>query len=227
VTGPLGRRAVRLVLFGAPGVGKGTQAAALTARLGVPHVSTGDMLRAAIREATPEGLQARAIVERGELVPDTLISALVGARLAREDVQDGFILDGFPRTAGQAEYLDRALEAAGRPLDVVVNITVPETEIADRLSGRRVCPSCGASYHARFHPPMVDGRCDTCGGRLEQRPDDSPEVVRGRLDVYLRQTAPVLEHYRRRGILRDVDGLGRPEEVTDRIAAIMTALEPR
>ena len=223
----LGRRPVRLVLFGAPGVGKGTQAAALTTRLGVPHVSTGDMLRAAIREGTPEGLQARAIVERGELVPDTLISALVGARLAREDVQEGFILDGFPRTTGQAEYLDRALEKVGRPLDVVVNITVPEAEIADRLSGRRVCPSCGASYHARFHPPMVDGRCDACGGRLEQRPDDRPEVVRGRLDVYLRQTAPVLDHYRRRGILRDVDGLGRPEEVTDRIAAIMTALEPR
>jgi adenylate kinase len=216
-------RAVRLALFGAPGVGKGTQAGFLQERLGLPHVSTGDMLRAAIREGTPEGLRARAIVERGELVPDELISALVGARLAREDVREGFILDGFPRTVGQAEYLDRALEAGGRSLDTVINITVPENELLERLGGRRVCPSCGASYHVRFQPSMVEGRCDACGGRLERRADDADEVIRGRLEVYARQTAPVLEYYRGRGVLREVDGVGRPEEVTGRIAALLAA----
>src|SRR5262245_2944289 len=217
-------KVVRLVFFGAPGVGKGTQAALLQERLGLPHVSTGDMLRAAIREGTPEGRQARAIVERGQLVPDTLISALVGARLAREDVGDGFILDGYPRTVGQAEHLEKVLEASGRALDAVINIAVPEGEIVERLGGRRACPSCGASFHLRFHPPMVEGRCDACGGRLERRADDADEVIRGRLEVYARQTAPVLEYYRRRGLLRDVDGVGRPEEVAGRIAALVAAL---
>jgi adenylate kinase len=219
VSGPEHLRAVRLALFGAPGVGKGTQAGILQERLALPHISTGDMLRAAIREGTPEGRQARAVVERGELIPDALISA----RLEREDVQEGFILDGFPRTVGQADYLDRTLEAGGRALDAVINITVPEAEIIERLGGRRVCPSCGASYHLRFHPPMVEGRCDACGGRLEQRADDADDVIRGRLEVYARQTAPVLEYYRRRGVLRDVDGVGRPEDVTGRIDALLAA----
>jgi adenylate kinase len=217
-------RQVRLVFFGAPGVGKGTQAALLQERLGLPHVSTGDMLRAAIREGTPEGRQARAIVERGELVPDSLISALVGARLTREDVREGFILDGYPRTVGQAEDLEKVLEAQQGALDAVINIAVPEGEILERLGGRRVCPSCGASFHLRFHPPMVEGRCDACGGRLERRADDADEVIRGRLEVYARQTAPVLDYYRRRGLLRDVDGVGRPEEVAGRIAALVAAL---
>jgi len=223
MSGPNAKMVVRLALFGAPGVGKGTQAGILQERLDLPHISTGDMLRAAIREGTPEGQQARAIVERGELVPDALISDLIGARLAREDVQDGFILDGFPRTVGQAEYLDRTLEAGGRSLDAVINITVPESEIIERLGGRRVCPSCGASYHLRFHPSMVDGRCDACGGRLEQRADDASDVIRGRLEVYARQTAPVLDYYRRRGLLKDVNGVGRPEDVTGRIAALVAA----
>lgn len=216
--------AVRLVFFGAPGVGKGTQAVVLQERLALPHVSTGDMLRAAIREGTPEGRQARAIVERGELVPDDLISALVGARLGREDVQEGFILDGYPRTVGQAEYLDGVLEGAGQTLDAVINIAVPESAIVERLGGRRVCPSCGASFHLRFQPPMVEDRCDACGERLERRADDADDVIRGRLEVYARQTAPVLDYYRRRGLLRDVDGVGRPEEVTGRIAALVAAL---
>jgi adenylate kinase len=138
-------------------------------------------------------------------------------------VREGFILDGFPRTVGQAEYLDRALEAGGRSLDTVINITVPENELLERLGGRRVCPSCGASYHVRFQPSMVEGRCDACGGRLERRADDADEVIRGRLEVYARQTAPVLEYYRGRGVLREVDGVGRPEEVTGRIAALLAA----
>jgi adenylate kinase len=217
-------RPVRLLMFGAPGVGKGTQAAVLGPRLGVPHLATGEMLRAAIRGGTPEGLQARAIVERGELVPDALISALVGARLERSDMQDGFILDGFPRTVGQAEYLDRALAASGRSVDAVVNITVPEREIVARLSGRRVCPSCGATYHVAFHPPATADVCDACGGPLERRADDAEEVVRGRLEVYVRQTAPVLEHYRGAGLLHEVDGVGRPDDVTGRIEAVLAGL---
>jgi len=214
-------RPVRLLMFGAPGVGKGTQAAVLSGRLGVPHLATGDMLRAAIRGGTPEGLQARAIVERGELVPDGLISALVGAQ---PDMQDGFILDGFPRTVGQAEYLDGALRTSGRTVDAVVNIKVPEREITARLGGRRVCPACGATFHEAFQPPRVGDVCDACGGRLERRADDAEEVVRGRLEVYTRQTAPVLEHYRDAGILFDVDGVGKPEEVTGRIEAIVNGL---
>ena len=146
-------RTVRLVLFGAPGVGKGTQAATLQERVGVPHVSTGDMLRAAIRAGTPQGNRARAIVESGRLVPDELISEMIGVRLQSEDVAKGFILDGFPRTVGQAEYLDRALSDQGRALDAVINLEVPAAVVVDRLAGRRVCPACGASYHVRLKPP--------------------------------------------------------------------------
>ncbi|HKQ97719.1 MAG TPA: adenylate kinase [Candidatus Polarisedimenticolia bacterium] len=218
---------MRLLMFGAPGVGKGTQAGALSGRLGVPHLATGDMLRAAIRGGTPEGLKVRAIVERGELVPDALISDLVGARLAQSDMQGGFILDGFPRTVGQAEYLDRALQASGRAIDAVVNITVPESEIVARLGGRRVCPACGATYHAAFQPSKAADVCDACGGRLERRADDAEEVVRGRLEVYARQTAPVLEHYRAAGLLQEVDGVGSPEEVGARIEAVLDGLTRR
>ena len=218
-------RPVRLLMFGAPGVGKGTQAAVLSARRGVPHLATGDMLRAAIRGGTPEGQRARAIVERGELVPDALISDLVGARLGQPDMQGGFILDGFPRTVGQAEYLDRALAGSGRSVDVVVNIVVPERTIAARLGGRRVCPSCGATYQVAFQPPKIEGVCDACGGRLERRADDAEDVVRGRLEVYARQTAPVLDHYRAAGVLREVDGVGTPAEVSGRIEAVLGSLE--
>lgn len=222
-----GHRAVRLLMFGAPGVGKGTQATALSGRLAVPHLATGDMLRAAIRGGTPEGVKVRAIVERGELVPDGLISDLVGARLAQVDMQGGFILDGFPRTVGQAEYLDRTLQASGRSVDAVVNITVPEREIVARLGGRRVCPSCGATYHVEYQPSKTADVCDACGGRLERRADDAEEVVRGRLEVYTRQTAPVLEHYRAAGLLHEVDGVGRPDEVGARIEAVLAGLERR
>ena len=209
------RGSIRLVLFGAPGVGKGTQAERLSRCYGVPHVSTGDMLRGAIREGTPLGLKARAVVERGELVPDELVSALVTDRLALEDVRAGFILDGYPRTVRQAEDLDRALGTRG--IDRVVNLEVPAAEIVERLAGRRNCASCGAVYHVRFHPPKATDWCDRCGGALAARPDDSPEVVQGRLRVYEAQTAPVLSFYRDRALLADVDGRGLPDEITDRI----------
>ena len=222
--GPSAHRPVRLVLFGAPGVGKGTQAVALQERVGVPHVSTGDMLRAAIRAGSPQGEKARAIVESGRLVPDVLISEMVGDRLQSGDVAKGFILDGFPRTVGQAEYLDGALRDQGKALDAVINLDVPVTVVVDRLAGRRVCPSCGASYHVRHKPPRVEGRCDNCGATLGVRADDAADVVRGRLEVYERQTAPVLEYYRRQGLLRDVDGIGTPEEVAERIDRVVASI---
>jgi adenylate kinase len=211
------RGSVRLVLFGAPGVGKGTQAQGLQKRFGAPHVSTGDMLRAAIRAGTPLGRQARAVVERGELVPDALVSALVAERLGRPDVREGFILDGYPRTVRQAADLDASLRDLGSAVDVVVNLEVPSAEIVERLAGRRSCPSCGATYHVRFQPARGGDHCDNCAGALTQRLDDAPDVVQGRLRVYEAQTAPVLEHYRGRGLLVDVDGRGTPEEVGARI----------
>lgn len=211
------RGTVRLVLFGAPGVGKGTQAQGLQRRFAAPHVSTGDMLRAAIREGTPLGRQARAVVERGELVPDALVSALVAERLGLDEVRDGFILDGYPRTVRQAADLDAALASRGAAIDVVVNLEVPAAEIVERLAGRRSCPSCGATYHVRFQPPKGGEACDRCGGALTQRLDDAADVVQGRLRVYEAQTAPVLEHYRGRGLLVDVDGRGTPDEVEARI----------
>jgi len=222
--GPPVLRPVRLVLFGAPGVGKGTQAAFLQERVGVPHVSTGDMLRAEIRAGTPQGERARAIVESGRLVPDELISEMIGVRLRSVDVAKGFILDGFPRTVGQAEYLDGALRDLGKALDAVINLDVPAALVADRLAGRRVCPSCGASYHIRHKAPRVEGRCDNCGAVLGVRADDAVEVVRGRLEVYERLTAPVLEYYRSRGRLRDVNGIGTPEEVAERIDRVVASL---
>src|SRR5580765_7837669 len=222
--GPRALRPLRLVLFGAPGVGKGTQAVALQERVGVPHVSTGDMLRAAIRAGSPQGEKARAIVESGRLVPDELISEMVGDRLQSEDVAKGFILDGFPRTVGQAEYLDGALRDQGKALDAVINLDVPAAVVAERLAGRRVCPSCGASYHVRYKPPRVEGRCDNCGAALGVRADDAVDVVRGRLEVYERQTAPVLEYYRSQGRLRDVNGIGTPEVVAERIDRAVASL---
>jgi len=179
------------------------------------------MLRAAIRDRTQLGIRAQSIVERGELVPDALISAMMGERLQAQDVSDGFILDGFPRTIGQAEFLDRTLAGQGRSLDGVVNLAVPEAEIAERLTGRRVCTRCRANYHVRFKPPRETGVCDACGGPLSQRADDRLEVIQARLRVYAEQTSPLLEHYRHLGLLADVDGRGSQEEVTDRIERVV------
>jgi len=174
----------RLVLFGAPGVGKGTQAQAIRTRLGLVHVATGDMLRAAMQAGTALGLQARAIVDRGGLVPDALVGDMMTERLAQPDVAGGFLLDGFPRTAVQADLLDDLLAGRGQRLDRVINLAVPEPEILERLTGRRMCSGCGASYHARDLRPRVEGRCDVCGGSLQQRADDTVEAIAHRLGVY-------------------------------------------
>lgn len=208
---------MRMVLLGPPGSGKGTQAQLLAQRLGVPQVSTGDILRAAVREGTPLGLRAKGYMDRGELVPDELVVELVRERLQRPDCAGGFILDGFPRTVAQAEALEDALREQGRALQAVVYLRVDDQEVVRRISGRRSCERCGAVYHVLYDPPREDGRCDRCGGRLYQRDDDREETVRARLRVYEANTAPLVERYRAQGLLREVAGQGTPQEVLGRV----------
>lgn len=205
--------------MGPPGAGKGTQAVRLAERWGVPHVSTGDAFRRAVAASTPLGELARGYMERGELVPDEVVNGVVAERLGQEDCRAGFVLDGYPRTVGQAEALRRLTRDRGQPLDAVVNLAVSEEELVRRAEGRWVCPRCGANYHLRFRPPRERGRCDGCGAELAQRPDDRPDTVRQRLRVYREQTEPLLEFYRREGLLVEVNGSGSVEEVTEAIVA--------
>jgi adenylate kinase len=199
---------VRIVFLGAPGAGKGTQARELAAEFKVPQIATGDMLREAAAEGIPLGREAKRHMEAGRLVPDEVVIALVGERLSREDARAGFVLDGFPRTVAQAEALDRLLERAGLALDRVVFLDVSRAELLRRLTGRRICRGCGATFHVVSAPPRREGRCDLCGDELYQRPDDVEATVARRLDVYDQETAPLLEHYRRRGLLVSVPGEG-------------------
>ena len=209
------------MLMGTPGAGKGTQGALLAGRYGACHVSTGDMLRDAARQGTPLGLEARRYMDDGHLVPDDLVTGIVADRLTSPECSNGFLLDGFPRTVPQAEALGRLLMERGQPLDAVILIAVPTDEVVRRLSGRRVCPSCGTMFHLAFQPPATPGRCDRCGGALVQREDDREETIRRRLAVYTRETAPVLEHYRRAGLLREVDGTGSREDVARHVEAAL------
>lgn len=203
--------------MGPPGVGKGTQAARLTETLGLPHVSTGEMLREAVRNGSPVGRKVRAFVESGELVPDELIGELLAERLGQDDAGNGFILDGFPRTVEQVTILDRVLERLGVPLDRAIMLTAPESEIVRRLSGRRVCPQCGAVYNLENHAPRSPGVCDRCGSPLAQRPDDAEEVIRKRLEVYREQTLPVVQAYRDRDALMEINATGEPDSVFERL----------
>jgi adenylate kinase len=215
---------MRVVLLGPPGAGKGTQAQTLKQKFAIPHISTGDLLRQAVKEGTELGRQARAYMDRGELVPDELVTAMVAERLHHPDCVSGFLLDGFPRSIAQAEALADELTRSGKKLDGVVSIMVPRSELIERLSGRRVCRQCGAMYHERFDPPKRAGACDKCQGMLYQRSDDNPETVDARLVVYERSTAPLLSYYRDRGLLYEIDGRGTPEEVGQKIiAALKTA----
>ena len=208
---------MRLVLLGPPGVGKGTQARMLEAELGVPQVASGDLLRAAVRDKSALGLEAKGFMDKGALVPDELVLKLVDARLQQPDALKGFILDGFPRTVSQAETLARMLEARSEKLDRVVAITAPDEELIKRISGRRTCRDCGAMFHVIYDPPRNMNLCNSCNGELYQRDDDAEDTVRMRLQVYAASTRPLLEHYQRLGLLAPIDGVGRAEEIGKRI----------
>ena len=210
-----------VVLLGPPGAGKGTHADAIRAGLGVPHVSTGAMLRMAIEAGTPAGRRAKAVVERGDLVPDDLMAEMVQERLAEADAEGGFILDGYPRNIDQAHDLDGILAQRGGRLDRVLSLMVDDDEIVRRLSGRRTCDECGAPYHVVSAPPKTEGRCDRCGGSLSQRADDRPEVVARRLAVYRAQTEPLVAFYRGRGVLAEVDAAGTLDAVRQRVVGAL------
>jgi adenylate kinase len=212
----------RAVIFlGPPGAGKGTQAKQIAEQFGVPHLSTGDMFRDHVGRGTPLGLRARPIMERGELVPDELVLSMVEDKISRADCAKGFVLDGFPRTLPQAEKLDEILErhSSGRPL--VVHFVVDATQLTRRLTGRRTCTVCGEIYNIYDRPPKVPGRCDQDGGELAQRPDDREEVIAKRLAAYERQTRPLVQYYRSQGVLKDLDGMAPPAEVTRRILELI------
>ncbi|MBX6352442.1 MAG: adenylate kinase [Thermoflavifilum sp.] len=214
---------MQVMLLGMPGAGKGTQAERITREFGIPHISTGDMFRKAIANQTPLGMEVKQYLDSGRLVPDDLTIRIVRERLAEADAANGFLLDGFPRTLAQAEALDQMLRDIGKPLDVVLYIHVPQEVLLSRLTGRRVCRACGATYHVVFQPPQREGVCDHCGGELYQRSDDTEEAVRTRLEQYA-QTAPLVEYYRERGLLRQVDGEQPIETVWSEVRRILLSI---
>jgi adenylate kinase len=197
---------VNIVLMGLPGAGKGTQAEKIVEKYGIPHISTGDMFRAAMKEETELGLKAKSFMDKGELVPDEVTIGIVRERLSREDCHKGFLLDGFPRTVAQADALESMLADLGKKIDYVINIQVDKGVLMERLTGRRICKNCGATYHLVFNPPSEEGVCDRCGGELYQREDDNAETVQNRLDVNIKQTQPLLDFYQDKGYLVNIDG---------------------
>jgi adenylate kinase len=207
--------------MGPPGAGKGTQAVSLSKTLRIPHISTGDMFRRAVREGAKLGLEAKSFMDAGQLVPDEVTIGIVRERIAAPDCRKGFLLDGFPRTVSQAEALDRILKHIEAPLDIVLNIDVNREALIARITGRRMCRACGASFHVEFSPPREAGVCDACGGALYQRDDDGLETVGKRLDVYERQTRPLLDWYAKQGLLADIDGSRPAEDVTKEIMDVM------
>jgi adenylate kinase len=215
---------LNLILFGPPGAGKGTQAGRLRKDFQLPYIATGDMLREHVKEGTELGRQAKRYMDAGDLVPDALILAMTTDRLQHQDAQDGFILDGFPRTREQAEALDTQLRSLGRRTTAVLLLEVPDEEVVRRLSGRRVCVKAGHNYHLEFDPPKHEGVCDQDGSRLMQRDDDKPEVIQNRLQVYHEKTKPVIGYYDEKGLLRRIDGTRDPGDVHDHIRAVIATL---
>lgn len=212
---------MRIVLLGAPGSGKGTQAKKLMDRYGIPQISTGHILRAAVAARTELGLKAKEAMDAGHLVDDDIVVTMIRERLKEPDAQKGFVLDGFPRSLPQAKALDRELQALGIPLDHVLLIDVEEEALMKRLTGRRTCDSCGHMFNVYHNPPKVQGVCDVCGGDLRQRDDDNEEVIANRLRVYQQQTSPLIEYYESRGLLQRVQGLGDLDQVFERVCAAL------
>lgn len=215
---------MNLVLMGLPGAGKGTQAEKIVAAYGIPHISTGDMFRAAMKEGTPLGLQAKQYMDRGDLVPDEVTIGIVRERLSKDDCQNGFLLDGFPRTVAQAEALETMLADIGRKLDYVIHIDVSQDVLMERLTGRRICRNCGATYHLVFHPPAKPGVCDKCGGELYQRADDNEATVANRLEVNMKQMKPLVDFYEQKGYLRNINGEQDMEKVFADIRELLGGL---
>jgi adenylate kinase len=212
---------IRIILLGPPGAGKGTQAALIAERHHAVHVSTGDIFRAAVKKRTPLGLEAKRYMDRGQLVPDATVIGIVEERLGESDTQQGFVLDGFPRTVDQAQALEAIGQRNGYRIAPVVNLVVSHEDVVKRLSGRRVCRECGAMYHQILAPPTNAGLCNRCNGELYQRDDDHEDTILARLDVYTRQTDPLVQHYRGQGVLVEVDGTGQQDAVAKRIAAVL------
>jgi adenylate kinase len=215
---------LNLILFGPPGAGKGTQADRLRSDFQLPYIATGDMLRANVKEETELGKEAKRYMDAGELVPDDVIVKMAAERLGQEDAQDGFILDGFPRTIAQAEALAKQLSELGRRITAALLVDVPDEEVVRRLSGRRVCVKAGHNYHLEFDPPKHEGVCDQDGSRLIQRDDDKPDVIKNRLRVYHEQTSPLVDYYDQQGLMRRIDGTRPPAEVHDHIRAVIATL---
>ena len=215
---------MNIILMGLPGAGKGTQASEIVKKFPIPHISTGDMFRKAIKDETDLGKEAKSYMDRGELVPDEVTVGIVKERISEDDAKKGFLLDGFPRTIDQAESLSQIMSELDREIDAVINIEVPEEELMNRLTGRRICEKCGTTYHLVFNPPKVDGVCDIDGGKLYQRKDDNPETVSNRLSVNVKQSKPILEYYDEKGVLKNIDGAKDIDEVTKDVIDILDHL---
>ncbi|WP_353463464.1 adenylate kinase [Mammaliicoccus sciuri] len=215
---------MNIILMGLPGAGKGTQASEIVKKYPIPHISTGDMFRKAIKEETDLGKEAKSYMDRGELVPDEVTIGIVRERLAEEDAKKGFLLDGFPRTVEQADALNEILSDLDRKVDAVINIEIAEEELMNRLTGRRICEVCGTTYHLVFNPPKVEGVCDLDGGKLYQREDDNPETVANRLSVNVKQTKPLLDFYENQGVLKNIDGSRQIDNVTEDVIQILESL---
>jgi adenylate kinase len=220
-------RDLRLILLGPPGAGKGTQAARIAEDYDIPHIATGDIFRANVKQGTELGRKAKEYMDAGELVPDEVVIGMVRDRLDEDDAREGFLLDGFPRTVPQAEALQELLLELGRPIDVVIRYAIDDEEVVRRISGRRTCEDCGATYHVEVDPPEQAGVCDRCGSEVVQREDDREEVVRNRLDVYHRETQPLEFFFWERKLLRDVAAVGDPSEVTERTFDALDAFVAR